>query len=335
MPTPLKSDFTRYLGEIQPTRAQRKLAADELSFLEQRLADYIRDDDPYDFVKALRSGSFAKATSLRRTVASDFDADLAVYVREANSDTPDTADLIAYVETLATRAYEKREKRPAKFERNESSVRVVFDVTPKINIDIVPIVWTDHHAIPNWGVLPKRDGTRCYTSVSEHIDFVRSRNDADVDVTFRHFVRIMKAWRNGIFEDDAAGYPRSFALELILGKAHDEQKGQLTGDPLHDLSHLAAWVIRHELEQPIVFPDTRVPPATVRHDSPVVVLDPINQNDNVTADWSVTDRDRFLDEIEALRDILRDAELEAPHDNDAAIRFLDQALPRFATSSRV
>lgn len=334
MPRPLTGAFARYVKAIRPTQAQNDLATDELSFLERKLRDYIREDDPYDFEKALQSGSFAKATSLRRTVAADFDADLAVYVRVADPDTTDTADLIAYVEDLAKRAYEKREKRPAKFERNESCVRVVFDVTPKINIDIVPIIWIGHGAILNWGVLPKRDGTRCFTSVSEHIDFVRSRNDADAAIRFHDFVRIVKAWRNGAFEEGAEGYLRSFALELILGKAHDERATQLTGDPLHDLSLLTAWVIRHGLAEPILFPDACVKPAAAPHESPVVVLDPINQDDNVTADWSTEDRDAFLDKIETFRDILRDAELEAPHDHDAAVDFLDQALPNFAASAR-
>ena len=76
----LKSQFNRYLDAIQPTKGQRALAKDELSFLEGKLSEYISEDDPYRFVKALRTGSFAKATALRRTNTADFDADIAVYV---------------------------------------------------------------------------------------------------------------------------------------------------------------------------------------------------------------------------------------------------------------
>ena len=329
MQTPLKTEFNRYLDAIQPTKGQRNLAKDELSFLEDKLREFIQDDNPYKFVKALRSGSFAKATALRRTDAADFDADIAVYVEVEDREAVDVANLVAYTEKLARRAYKNRTKRPAKFETHESCVRVVFDVTPKINIDIVPIVSVEHKSIPNWGLLFKRDGTRCYTSVSEHVDFVKSRNDQDASVPFRKLIRLFKVWRNGAFEGKEQGKVRSFFLELVLGKAYDEQSGYLTGDALPDLSRLAAWIIQHGLESEIWFPDPRVPPATKRHSGPVVVVDPINRDDNVASDWTVNDRDRFLDQLDEFRDVLRDAEIEAEHDLDGAIAFVDQVLPNF------
>ena len=160
---PLKPEFNRYLDAIQPTRAQRNLAKEELGFLEGKLREFIQDDDPYTFAKALRSGSFAKATALRRTEAADFDADIAVYVNVDDEAAADVADLVAYIEKLARRAYKQRTKRRPRFEINESCVRAVFTVTPKINLDIVPMVALEHETIENWGLLPKRDGTQCLT----------------------------------------------------------------------------------------------------------------------------------------------------------------------------
>ena len=324
----MKTEFNRYLDRIQPTRAQRDLAKDELSFLEDKLRGFIQDDDPYKFVKALRSGSFAKATALRRTESADFDADIAIYVEVDDEGVANIADLVAYTEKLVRRAYKQRTVRRPRFETNESCVRVVFSVTPKINIDIVPIVAVEH-AIPNWGLLPKRDGTHCYTSVSEHVEFVKSRNTPDVSVPFRKLVRLFKVWRNGAFEGKQLAKVGSFFLELVIGKAYDEQKEHMTGEALPDMSRLAAWVIQHRLGREISFPDCRVPQTTVRHTGPVVVLDPINRDDNVAADWTAADRDLFLDRIDELRDVLRDAEIEAEYDLDAAIAFVDQLLPNF------
>ena len=125
--------------------------------------------------------------------------------------------MISYLEKLARTAYEKRTVRTPRFETNESCVRAVFNVTPKINIDIVPVVSIEHKSIPNWGILPKRDGTRCHTSVTEHIDFVRSRNDQDSAVPFRKLVRLFKQWRNGAFDENEREKVRSFFLELVLG----------------------------------------------------------------------------------------------------------------------
>ena len=330
----LKSQVNRYLEAIQPTKGQRELAKDELSFLERRLSEYIREDDPFKFVKALRSGSFAKATALRRTETADFDADIAVYVEAEDEHSAVVANLIVYLENLARRAYEKRTVRKPNFETNESCVRVVFDVTPKINIDIVPVVAIDHASIPNWGILPKRDGTQCYTAVSEHIEFVRSRNDQDSAIPFRKLIRLFKRWRNGAFSDSEREKVGSFFLELVLGKAYDERKQSLAGEALPDLSLLAGWIVQHGFENEISFPDSRVPPATVRHSGPVIVLDPINRDDNVAADWTSVDRDMFLDRLDKFRDILRDVEIEAQDDTDAAIDFLDQIFPNFSNLSQ-
>ena len=332
--TPLKSEFNRYLDAIQPTQAQRNLAKEELGFLESKLRDFIRDDDPYTFAKALRSGSFAKATALRRTEAADFDADIAVYVNVDDEAEADVDDLVAYTEKLTRRAYKQRTKRRPRFETNESCVRVVFKAPPKINLDIVPMVAIEHASIDNWGLLPKRDGTQCLTSVSEHIQFVRSRNDEDASVPFRKLVRLFKVWRNGAFEGKDQKKVGSFFLELVLGKAYDEQRAQITGEALPDMSLLATWIIQHGLEQEISFPDCRVPPASVRHRGPVVVLDPLNKDDNVAAAWTGEDREHFLDRLDELRDVLRDAELEAPHDVDAATAFVDQVLPNFSNFSK-
>ena len=329
MDTPLKSEFNRYLDAIQPNKGQRDLASDELSFLESRLSQYIQDDDPFKYIKALRSGSFAKATALRRSESADFDADIAVYVEAKEADATEVANLIAYIERLARRAYKQRTKRRPRFETNESCVRVVFSVTPKINIDIVPIVAVSHSSIRNWGILYKRDGTSCYTSVSEHVSFVRSRNNDEHAVPFRKLIRLLKMWRNGAFSGDLQDKVGSFFLELLLGKAYDEEKSHLIGEVLPDLSRLLAWIIRHGLSEPICFPDCRVPPETKPHSEPVVVLDPVNRDDNVTGDWTISDRDVFLDRLDELQDVLRDSKIEAADDVELAIDFVDQALPKF------
>ena len=325
---PMRSEFNRYLDAIQPTRAQRDLAKEELSFLEGKLSDYISEDDPYKFVKALRSGSFAKATALRRSESADFDADIAIYLEDDGSER-NWKNLVAYIEKLTRRAYDRRITRRPRFETNESCVRVVFSVTPKINIDITPVMAINHPTIPNWGVLPKRDGTLCYTSVSEHVEFVRSRNVQEHGIPFRKQVRLLKIWRNGAFSGGEKGKVSSFFLELILGKAFDEQRLDLTGEALADLSRMIVWIIRHGLESAIHFPDPRVAPPTHFHQGPVVVLDPVNPEDNVAAAWTINDRDRFFDRLDVLRDVLRDGELECGYDLDEAIEFVDQALPRF------
>ena len=325
---PLSTEFNRYLDAIQPTKAQRNQAKAELDFIQDKLAEYISDDDPYKFVKALRNGSFAKATALRREESLDFDADIAIYVEDDGSE-HDLENLIAYVEQLTRKAYSKRKKRKPQFELNESCVRVIFNITPKINIDIVPIVALDHPTIENWGLLPKRDGTFCYTSVSEHIEFVRSRNIDSHSVPFRKHVRLLKMWRNGAYSGFEKDKVHSFFLELVLGKAFDEVKPNLQGEALADLSKMIGWILNHGLESPIQFPDSRVSMSDTVCSDPVIVLDPINAENNVSSTWSISDRDLFLDRLDELNDVLRDARLECDIDSNQAIQFVDQALPKF------
>jgi hypothetical protein len=331
---PLKSRFARFLEAIRPTKSQRDLAKEELDFLEGKLREFIQDDDPFSFVKALRSGGFPKHTSLRRTEAADFDADLAVYVTAADgADTP-VADLVQYLENLTRRAYENRTQRKPKFVKEDSCVRIIFDVTPKINIDVVPVVALDHDSIPNWGLIPRRDGTRPRTSVTEHIEFVRSRNNnAKHSVPFHQQLRLWKRWRNHAFEEAEHDKVSNFLLELVLGKAFDESEASLTGEALNDLSILARWIIHNRLAKEISFPDKRVPAATVTHSSPVIVIDPVNRDNNVAATWTTADRDRFLQRVDEFRDVLRDATLEADEEPDEAIAFLEQVFPGFGDLS--
>ena len=329
---PLTARFERFLDKIQPTQPQRDLAKDEFDFLEQKLGDFISDGDPFDFVKALRSGSYAKATMLRRHAAGDFDADLAVYVRAADGAGTPISELLDYLEGLLRRAYKERAHRKPVFDREpKSCVRVRFEITPKINIDVVPVVAIEHSTIPNWGAIPRRDGEMRLTSVTEHIEFVRSRNKKLQGVAFHQQVRLWKWWRNHILPDDEQDKVSTFLLELVVGKASDETLGQLTGNALDDLSKQALWIQQHGLKGRIEFPDNRVAAATAAHAGPVVVLDPMNLDNNVAHGWTELDRTRFVDRVQALRDVLRDAQIEdTVSDPDEAARFLDQVFPHFS-----
>lgn len=334
MASPLKPRFARFLESIRPTEAQRKQARAELEFLEAKLSEQIKDDDPFEFVKALRSGGFPKAASLRRSESADFDADLAVYLRAAaGADTP-IDDLLDYLERLARRAYENRTTRKPKFDRSqESCVRIVFDVTPKLNIDLVPVVALENDAVPNWGVIPRRDGEKRQTSVTEHVEFVRSRNKDGSAVPFHQLLRLWKRWRKYAFTKAEQKKVATFLLELVLGKAYDDQEHALIGEALEDLMHLARWIVQHGLDKEISFPDSRIPAPMVSHAGPVIVLDPVNRDNNVAHAWTATDRDHFIQKVDAFLDVLRDAHLEAEEDLESAIEFLEQAFPGFAELS--
>ena len=96
---------------------------------------------------------------LRRHATGDFDADLGLYIKVDDDGETPTENLLDYTEALLRRAYAQRTQRKPTFDRSsKSSVKVKFEVAPKINLDITPIIALEHASIPNWGLIPRRDG---------------------------------------------------------------------------------------------------------------------------------------------------------------------------------
>ncbi len=157
----LDSRFMKFIKEgIRPSKGQLKAAKEELDFLEKNLGTYITSEDEFDFEKALRSGSYAKTTILKRHEDGDFDADIGIYLKSRDGEEIDNQSALNYIEGLLRKAYEKRTERRPEFDRSKkSSIKIKFEDHPKINIDVVSIESKDHESIPNWGEILRRDGS--------------------------------------------------------------------------------------------------------------------------------------------------------------------------------
>jgi hypothetical protein len=327
--------FDEFLKALRPSDGQLDLVKTELDFLESKLKDFVVDDDRYHLVKVLRSGGYAKSTLLKRHETGDFDADAAIYIKAADGEAPPLKNLLDYVEALLRRAYENRTKRKPTFDRGpKSAVRVKFEVTPKINIDAVPVIDLPHDSIPNWGTIPRRDGELRNTSISEHVRFVADRNKVRGAVPFHQLLMLAKWWRNHSFDEQLHDRFSSFALELVFAKAFDESARNLTGAWLGDLLAVGTWILRHRFETPIKFPDRRVPAATSAESADFSVIDPMNLDNNVAHDWTRDDVSLFLKEVNRLCDVMQDALNEAAADelSDASL-ILDQVFPNFSNWS--
>ena len=328
--------FDEFINALRPGDGQLAEAKTELDLLEKKLKTFISDDDDFDFGKVLRSGSYAKNTLLKRHESGDFDADAAVYVKPPDEDEePGLATVLDYVEKLLRRAYANRTKRKPVFDRTpKSAVKVKFEVTPKINIDAVPVVAVDHATIPNWGKIPRRSGGFRSTSVTEHITFVTERNKVPGVVPFNHLLMVMKWWRNHNFDESEHAKFSSFALELVVGKAFDAVRTRLSGLWLDDLLAIGTWILRHRFASPIDFPDPRVPAATGVVDGQFLIIDPMNSDNNVAHDWMQRDVDEFLEGLDRFCDVVQDAanEAAAGEEHEAAL-LLDQVLPNFSNWS--
>jgi hypothetical protein len=326
----MQEHFKRFLAEIRPTENQLSEAKKELDFIEKHLPEHINEDDPIKFLKALRSGSYAKNTMLRRHQEGDFDADIGLYFEVSDAQ---RSNLLDYTEQLLRRAYRNRTKRIPTFKRiAKSSVKVSFEENPKINIDAVPIISKPHKYIPNWGAIPRRDGELRDTSVTEHITFVQERNKHAAAINFNKIVMLVKWWRNHTFEESMQKKLSSFGIELILGKAFDECKEELNGNWFQDLLTLGNWIVRNRFSEAIWFPHPHLSKPDLRDE--VVLVDPLNPKNNIARDWTSSDKQKLLSEFQTFCDVVYDAKLEADSGNkEDALEFLDQIFAKFSTWS--
>ena len=329
--------FEEFIRALRPTQSQRDLAKDELNFIEKKFGSYETDDHhDFSFKKALRSGSYAKNAILRRHETGDFDADIGIYFDVEDSDSLSPHDLLDHVESVLRRAYKNRTERQPQFDRScGSAVRFRFEISPKINIDAVPIVSLEHGSINNYGYIPRRDAEKRKTSVTEHVQFVTGRNRLHEKTPYNQILMLWKWWRNNSFEGNLRDHTSSFFIELLTAKAFDETYKTFTEDWLTNLLKMGTWIVRQRLREPIYFSDRRLPsPSSEILKEQVVVLDPVNPENNIASEWSIPDRDAFLVKVQNMCDILGDALNEVGADDvDSAVEILDGVFPNFSTWS--
>jgi hypothetical protein len=152
-----------------------------------------------------------------------------------------------------------------------------------LDVDLVPIVPIP--AQPGYGWQPSSQGdTPVKTSVKGQLQFIRARSDKDG--RYRPLVRLLKRWRNYQELEKL----RSFSIELILAALLDKN-----GAPecLEDgLQRFFLYVAQTALKEPILFPENgKVPKLPA---DPVVVLDPVNSENNVTRRLMETERDEIV-----------------------------------------
>lgn len=123
-------------------------------------------------------------------------------------------------------------------------------------------------------------GARAHkTSIPGHLGFVREL--ANADNRYRPLVRMCKAWRNHAELGDELG---SFPVELILGHLHATKGAPAT---LEDgLQRFFLYLAQSALQEPIVSGHRK----SSMPQAPVVILDPVNADNNVTARMSELDR---------------------------------------------
>jgi hypothetical protein len=142
------------------------------------------------------SGSFAKATGLRRHMRGDAehegqDVDCPFVVAGKDNDGDPLTELLAKFEGYARACYPD-----TPVERTKSSVKPEFAAS-KVSYDLVPMLAVE--GSEDEQILLRSGGERRRTSIQKHVDFVRSRTKRSKElrgpVAFNDGVRLFKWWR--------------------------------------------------------------------------------------------------------------------------------------------
>jgi hypothetical protein len=257
---------------------QRNEHRKQVGRLLEKLEAVLHEDGSYRIKKFRRAGSLEKGTSNRPRSGKPVDADVGVYFEVDDPDNFDIAHLQQLIKKLLEAAYPQK----SSDDFDDSGDRV-FEVVFKgsgLEVDLAPIVSLDDEA--NYGYQYARRGDRVKTSVKVHLDHYRDH--AGRDQFLGQTLRMAKRWR---YWQELDGI-QSFHLELMLSYLGDRDGPAPSLE--ESFRRLFLFVIR-DLSDGIVF-DVDGPDD---FSDPVLIVDPANDENNVTARIESGERDALID----------------------------------------
>lgn len=252
---------------------------EQVGRLRDRLEEHIRDHPDYGLVKMRHSGSVAKGTALR-TIN---DMDVAVYVK-ASAAPGDERQLVAWLEERLRETYPNHP--PENFESHDHCVTIKFSGSG-LDVDVVPVLYEGETNDIGY-LIEKFTGERVKTSVSQHLEFIRTRKRAQPG-DFAQVVRLMKWWVRQVKRRRSDFRFKSFMVELICANLADQ--GLDYSDYPSALERIFAYIVRSELQERIAFTDFystgSLPGST---DAEIEIFDPVNAENNVASRYGRAER---------------------------------------------
>ena len=240
----------------------------------------LRDKIQIKITKVVKAGSFAKYTILRKTTVDPVDVDVVFYIsgREVDQETLNSLNDTIY--DLLMELYPN--KSVEDFEIQRKAATVTF-VGTGLSIDIVPVIEDANRPDYGWQ-FDIQGGPKIQTCAPCHIKFVRDRKNQDSD--FRTLVRLAKKWRN-----QAELKPlKSFTIELIMAHVLAEQGNEGTIE--QRFRNFLLYIAQSDLNEEIRFLENVAPFATFT--DPVIILDPVYSQNNVTSQISEAERKEIV-----------------------------------------
>ena len=231
--------------------------------------------------KVVKAGSFAKFTILRKTAEDPVDVDVVFYIAGRSVTEETLQGLLDELFAMLVKVYPS--KKIEDFELQRKAATVTFAGTG-LSVDIVPVIEIPTKPTHGWQY-DIHNGTRNLTCAPCQIQFVRDRKAKDTD--FRTLVRLAKKWRNR-----AEVKPlKSFHIELIM--AHVLATQGTAGTIEQRFRNFLLYIAQSGLKDVISFPENgwTIPTFT----DPVVILDPVSNENNVASRITEEERQEIVE----------------------------------------
>ncbi len=246
---------------------QRAKFVKQVDYLLGRLEKKIAEDSSFNVKGFKKTGSLVKGTVLKPKGDHGVDADVAVYLDVTEAKKDEIADLHEIIRTLLVAVYPT--KQPEDFKVQPRTLGIHFHESG-LDVDLVPVIPIKGEA--GFGWQPSSNGGKSVkTNIQGQLDFIAARRKADP--RFKSLVRLLKKWRN----EQELDKLRSFTIELIISHLFDSHGAAMSLEA--GLQRFFLFVAQSELRKPIFFAEHgRV---TTFPTDPVVILDPVNKQNNV------------------------------------------------------
>jgi hypothetical protein len=270
--------FTKFYSRIIPSDAVLAKAKQHCDYLKQIL----NNDQNLRPLKFYYSGSYAKHTCITPLK----DVDLVPYYplemcQKEDGDFYQPGIILGRFFTRLQQTYSS--KLTVRRQKRSNGIRFSdFDV------ELVPVFWDGNEDYMAY--IPDREKkTWILTSIPLHINFLKSR-----DLSYRPYgktIRLMKAWK--------ANNPtplKGFALELLAVKALDTY-----GTSAHfgiNFNNVVRYIEENRFDEIVSFNDYTSKNQISFPNSPVMIADPVNPTNNITADVTYFEKNKILKKID-------------------------------------
>lgn len=269
----------------------------QVNRLREKLEAHIAAHPDYALVKMLHAGSVAKGTAL----STINDMDVAVYVRQTDAPTEERQLLTWLAERLGE-AYPTLAA--DQFTVQQHCVTVSFRGSG-LDVDVVPVLYDGAEDNRGW-LITKDSGDRVLTSVSLHLEFVRSRRRLH-GRAFTEYIRLVKWWVRLCKRNDPEFRCKSFLVELLGAHLVDTGQVDLSDYP-KALEQFFAYVTKSGLQERIAFGDCYDGASLVAPTGDAIeVFDPVNPENNVARRYSVAHRAAIVKAAQDALDALTEA----------------------------